>query len=200
MNSTRRYRGLHELYGEDPELADWQLFGRGAEPLTRRGLLRSAGVAALGAVVGGSIPFGRYMPAGLGPVALASSTVPFEIPGMDPGLIILNDRPLNAETPAHLLDDAVTPASRLFVRNNGIPPEAVDEATWRLRIEGESAARPREFSLAELRANFTQHSYELQLECGGNGRSDFYPAAKGNQWTTGAVGCATWTGCGCATC
>ena len=37
------------------------------------------------------------------------------------GLIVLNDRPVNAETPAHLLDDRVTPASRLFVRNNGVP-------------------------------------------------------------------------------
>jgi DMSO/TMAO reductase YedYZ molybdopterin-dependent catalytic subunit len=32
------------------------------------------------------------------------------------------------------------------------------------------------------------------LECGGNGRSEFNPTAKGNQWSTGAVGCASWTG------
>jgi sulfite oxidase len=32
------------------------------------------------------------------------------------------------------------------------------------------------------------------LECGGNGRSEFNPPAKGNQWSTGAVGCASWTG------
>jgi DMSO/TMAO reductase YedYZ molybdopterin-dependent catalytic subunit len=34
----------------------------------------------------------------------------------------------------------------------------------------------------------------LQLECGGNGRSEFYPGAKGNQWSTGAIGCPEWTG------
>ena len=28
----------------------------------------------------------------------------------------------------------------------------------------------------------------------GNGRSEFYPPAKGNQWTTGAVGSPKWTG------
>jgi DMSO/TMAO reductase YedYZ molybdopterin-dependent catalytic subunit len=34
----------------------------------------------------------------------------------------------------------------------------------------------------------------LVLECGGNGRAFFNPGASGNQWTTGAVGCADWTG------
>ena len=38
------------------------------------------------------------------------------------GLRLLNDRPVNAETPAHLLDDDITPAKYLFVRNNGVPP------------------------------------------------------------------------------
>jgi DMSO/TMAO reductase YedYZ molybdopterin-dependent catalytic subunit len=32
------------------------------------------------------------------------------------------------------------------------------------------------------------------LECGGNGRNEFDPPAKGNQWTIGAVACAEWTG------
>ena len=35
---------------------------------------------------------------------------------------------------------------------------------------------------------------QLQLECGGNGRSEFYPPASGNQWTTGAISCGEWTG------
>ena len=63
------------------------------------------------------------MPGGLIPAAVAQSSQPFEIPGKE-GLIILNDRPVNAETPAHLLDDDVTPAKYLFVRNNGTPPVA----------------------------------------------------------------------------
>ena len=32
------------------------------------------------------------------------------------------------------------------------------------------------------------------LECGGNGRSQFTPEARGNQWTTGGAGCPEWTG------
>ncbi len=37
-------------------------------------------------------------------------------------------------------------------------------------------------------------TFELQLECGGNGRGAFNPPARGNQWTLGAVGNAKWTG------
>jgi hypothetical protein len=40
------------------------------------------------------------MPGGLIPAALAQSDEAFELPGKD-GLLVLNDRPLNAETPAH---------------------------------------------------------------------------------------------------
>ena len=34
----------------------------------------------------------------------------------------------------------------------------------------------------------------LQIECGGNGRFGFDPPARGNQWTTGAIGNSSWTG------
>jgi DMSO/TMAO reductase YedYZ molybdopterin-dependent catalytic subunit len=191
---TRRMRGLHELYRGDPEKADRDLFGRRADPLTRRGFLGHGGAVALGALLGAAIPFGQRMPAGLIPAALANTSEPFRIPGKDPGLLVLNDRPLNVETPAHLLDDDVTPASRLFVRNNGIAPAQVDPGAWRLEVNGESIEAPRTFSLAELQRDFASHSYLVQLECAGNGRGEFYPPTSGNQWTTGAVGCARWTG------
>lgn len=110
------------------------------------------------------------------------------------GLRLLNDRPLNAETPAHLLDDPVTPTANLFVRNNGHPPIDTNANTWRLQIAGESCVQPASFTIAELKRQFATYSYCLQLECGGNGRAEFRPRARGNQWTTGAVGCPRWTG------
>ena len=109
-------------------------------------------------------------------------------------LVLLNDRPVNAETPAHLLDDAVTPARHLFVRNNGLLPEAPDPARWTLTVDGEACVTPRTFTLTELQTRFETHSYQLVIECAGNGRAEFYPPASGNQWTTGAVGCPRWTG------
>ncbi len=111
-----------------------------------------------------------------------------------PDLRVLNDRPLNAETPAHLLNDATTPTRYLFVRNNGNPPVDTNPEEWQLRIEGESCVRPTTFSIDELKERFEIVSYDLQLECGGNGRSEFRPRASGNQWTTGAIGCPRWTG------
>ncbi len=157
---------------------------------TRRRMLQFG--AAWAARLGMPIPYLRYLPLGLTPVALAQGAAPTA--DGKPGLVVLNDRPLNAETPAHLLDDPVTPASRLFVRNNGIPPTAVDPAAWSLEIDGESCGTPQSFSISDLKSQFKTVSYQLQLECGGNGRSEFVPPAPGNQWTTGAVGCPRWTG------
>ena len=39
-----------------------------------------------------------------------------------PDLVILDTPELNAETPAHLLDDDITPLPRLFARNAGAMP------------------------------------------------------------------------------
>ena len=191
MNSKR---GIHRLYTEDPTTADRQLWDRTVDPVSRRGFLRGSGLAAMYATVGAAIPFAKYMPGGLIPAALAQSDVPFELPGKS-GLTVLNDRPINAETPAHLLDDRVTPASRLFVRNNGIPPaRAAQAGEWTLELTGESCVESKTLTVAELKERFAHHTLQLQIECGGNGRSEFYPPARGNQWTTGAIGCPEWTG------
>lgn len=151
---------------------------------SRRKFLRDAALA----VVSTSL-----LPKGLIPVVLAEEDI--GLPGKA-GLTVLNNRPINAETPAHLLDDPVTPASRLFVRNNGIPPVTtdIDPLAWSLRVDGEACDEPQAFTLRELQERFEHHTLQLQIECGGNGRSEFNPAAKGNQWTTGAVGCPEWTG------
>ena len=152
--------------------------------ISRRGFIKSSGLAALSSAVGSLIPH-----------AMAGAESPIQIPGKS-GLVVLNDRPINAETPAHLLDDATTPANRLFVRNNGIPPaiEDIDADQWTLQIAGESCIEPKSFTLAGLKARFEHHTLQLQVECAGNGRSEYYPPAKGIQWTTGAIGCPEWTG------
>ena len=59
-------RTIDELYADDPERADAVVFGRRAG-VDRRGFLGGAGLAAMGAAVGGAIPFSQNMPAGLIP-------------------------------------------------------------------------------------------------------------------------------------
>ena len=194
MSDGAKERGLCELYEEDPERADYLVFGRIAES-NRRGFLRGAGLAAMSAAVGATIPFHRNMPAGLIPSALADETTDFKLVGKD-GLIVLNDRPINAETPPSLLNDDVTPNERFFVRNNGTVPEMaekMDATGWSLTVDGE-VDTPLTLSLDDLKSKFEVVQLQLQLECGGNGRAAFNPPAKGNQWTLGAVGCPEWTG------
>lgn len=108
-------------------------------------------------------------------------------------MVVLNDKPWNAEAKAHILDDKVTPASRMFVRNNGLVPQSIAVDKWTLTIDGESVSSTKTFSLADLK-RFPKYTYQLTLECGGNGRNEFDPPAKGNQWSIGAVSCANWTG------
>lgn len=185
--------GIHELYQANPEKADEMLWGRKSNPKTRRGFLKKGALLFMGSILGGKIVFGEQMPAGLIPAGLFDG-YDGPIKGKHPGLLVLNDRPVNAETPAHLLDDFATPSEVLFVRNNGIPPTEINADSWTLTIEGESAGQSKTYTLKELKERFKHHSYYLTLECGGNGRSEFNPPAKGNQWTTGAVGCPKWTG------
>ncbi|MYA06672.1 MAG: sulfite oxidase [Holophagales bacterium] len=187
----RKVRGIHEVFAADPTRADWEVWGRRTDPRTRRGFIK--GLGAMTALVGSKIVFSDFMPAGLIPAAYANQAEPFTIEGKD-GLTVLNDRPLCAETPAHLLNDDVTPASRLFVRNNGLPPEDVDAMSWTLTVDGESAARTKTYTLGELKQRFGNVSRQLIMECGGNGRSEYDPPASGNQWTVGAVGCPRWDG------
>jgi sulfite oxidase len=161
--------------------------------LGRRGALRGTGLAAMGAALGAAIPFGRFMPEGYVPVALAQE-VPLDLPGKSGELVVLGDRPLVAETPAHLLDPDVTPTAVHYVRNNGqIPEPPADPDAWELTVDGEVEA-PLRLTLGELKHRFENVTHALVLECGGNGRTQFVPAARGNPWTVGGVGCARWTG------
>ena len=190
---NKKHLALNKTYAKDPIAADKFLWNRTSSAVSRRGFLKKSGLIALSTALGATIPFSRFMPAGLIPAAFAAEGAPDTIVGKE-GLVILNDRPLNAETPAHLLNDDVTPNRYMFIRNNGLPPDNLDPDNWELEIGGESCITPTTFSIADLKTRFEEVTLQLQIECGGNGRSEFVPGASGNQWTTGAIGCPTFTG------
>lgn len=162
---------------------------------SRREFLGKFSLASLTAAIGAEIVFAEKMPAGLIPAAFAQESAPMGVPGKE-GLTFLNDRPVLAEAPAHVLDDDITPGKHLFIRNNGHAPapETLKPENWKLEIAGESCGKPATFTLGELKGQFEHHSYQMVLECAGNGRSEFNPPTHGTQWTTGAVGCPKWTG------
>ena len=115
-------------------------------------------------------------------------------PGKSDKLVVLGERPLVAETPEHLLDDATTPTDKFYIRNNGqIPEQAKEPDKWKITIDGE-VNKKLELTLGELKSKFKPVTRRMVLECGGNGRSFFTPQARGNQWTNGGAGCAEWTG------
>src|SRR5262245_4617323 len=155
-------RSLQELYSDDPERADAVAFGRRAGP-SRRGFLGGGGLAAMGAAVGGAIPFAWNMPAGLMPAFVSAANAQgqpskgpqhLSFPGKSDKLVVLGERPLVAETPEHLLDDDTTPTDKFFVRNNGMLPEATkDPDAWKIVVDGE-VNQKLELTLGELKSKF----------------------------------------------
>jgi len=159
----------------------------------RRNFLKNSTLGTLAALLGTDIVFGAAMPKHYIPIIFQDQD-PTKLFGKHKGMIILNDRPWNIETPAHLLDDKITPSDKMFIRNNGLIPENIEPDKWTLTLDGESVKEKTIYTLNDLKTKFVSHTYQLTLECGGNGRSEFFPPAEGNQWTVGAVSCAQWTG------
>ena len=161
----------------------------------RRGFLRQSTLATLATMLGTELVFADRLPPDYLPLAFDRVSGPAD-PMTDKhrDMIVLNDKPWNVETPPHLLDDRITPADRMFIRNNGLMPEKIDPTTWTLTINGESVKGSKSYSLADLKKKFRPQTYQLVLECAGNGRAGYYPKTAGNQWNEGAISCAEWTG------
>ncbi len=161
--------------------------------MKRRSFVKKATISSFATLIGAEIIFGSNILEGYVPLALQDPD-PFKMFNKNKEMVLLNDKPWNMEAQAHLLDDAITPNSCMFIRNNGLIPESIDVKNWVLKIDGESVTKEKTYTLAELKSKFKQYTYQLTIECGGNGRSEFNPPAQGNQWTIGAVHCASWTG------
>ncbi|MEO9902885.1 MAG: sulfite oxidase [Nisaea sp.] len=155
----------------------------------RRSFLTQVGLAGLGALAGSALPFQYDASGDFIARALADEDPLFG----KSGLTLLNDRPLNAETPPELLDDAITPTERHFIRNNGLPPEDPNSDAWVLAVDG-LVEQPMNLRIQDLREQFEVVTKALVIECAGNGRRSFEPPTRGNQWSFGAVGCSQWTG------
>ena len=148
----------------------------------RRQFLRAVGSASAAWLFSEKIPF-------------AQNKKSIVIEGKE-GLTVLNDRPINAETPIALLDEDVTGNAVHFIRNNGLVPERAttrDLSGWSLEVDG-FVRRSLKLTLSDLKERYTIQTALLHIECGGNGRAGFRPPAAGNQWKLGAVGCASYTG------
>lgn len=119
-----------------------------------------------------------------------------QAPAADPWgkdeLTRLSLRPPDYETPVALLDSFITPVEHFYVRSHLPVPPALEEAGWRLAVDGD-VETPLSLSVAELRA-MPAATVTVTLECAGNGRAFFTPPVAGIQWKKGAVGTARWRG------
>jgi len=161
--------------------------------MQRRKFLQKGSLLTISTALGAEVVFGKNLFEGYQLLGLQDQD-PFKLFKKDSQMVLLNDKPLNMEAQAHLLDDKITPNKFMFIRNNGKIPIDIDTNNWTITFDGESAKKKKTYTLKELKSKFKQYTYQLTLECGGNGRSEFDPPAKGNQWTVGAVACAEWTG------
>ena len=125
---------------------------------SRRGFLGGTGLAAMGAAIGGTMPFSNDLGSLIPPATAQGARRAcgarrrrrrvrniLKFPGKNEGLVVLGDRPLVAETPESLLDDDTTPIEKFYIRNNGqIPDEAKDPDDWKIVIDGEVEQQARD--------------------------------------------------------
>jgi DMSO/TMAO reductase YedYZ molybdopterin-dependent catalytic subunit len=103
---------------------------------------------------------------------------------------VLSTEPPNAEAAEGAYSHLVTPAEQRFVRCH-FPLPGLD-AGRTLHIHG-AVAEARVVPLRDLRA-LPSVTCTVVTECAGNGRARMQPPAPGEQWTSGAVSVAQWTG------
>jgi DMSO/TMAO reductase YedYZ molybdopterin-dependent catalytic subunit len=106
---------------------------------------------------------------------------------------VMNEKPLNAETPVEFLRSWITANAFFFDRNQGeIPPKKIALADWQLVVAGE-VEHPLKLTFDQI-YRMPKAGVANTLECSGNSRSLFDEKAKGNPWTIGGVGNAVWGG------
>lgn len=120
--------------------------------------------------------------------------MPSAIERRKPGLLTHEDPAYNAEPPVHHLDPPITPLASVFVRNNGLVPEAdLAPERWTLSVDGE-VERPFRIGAAALADAFPRAALTTVMECAGNGRSLFGTPTEGLPWRLGAVACLRFEG------
>ncbi|MGO9378830.1 MAG: molybdopterin-dependent oxidoreductase [Dissulfurispiraceae bacterium] len=148
--------------------------------LSRRSLLKGAGVFAALAVTGG-IPAEIF--AGERMARFPEKT----------DLLLLTARPPQLETPLHYFKEMITPNEAVFVRwHISQIPTSVDSTLWRLKVGG-NTNKELSLSMDDLK-RYEKVGYTAVIQCSGNGRSFFEPRVFGGEWKNGAMGNVTWAG------
>lgn len=131
------------------------------------------------------------MPRPTRPVGPTPEAPPLVTSGGRHALLVVTERPFNAEAGAHALASPVTPAGAHYVRAHFDTP-ALSPTTHRIAVDG-AVAHPLSLSLAELRG-WPARSVTVTLECAGNDRLSLAPLPPGEPFAGGALSTASWRG------
>lgn len=115
-------------------------------------------------------------------------------PERNPNLLVLSQKPFNAETPLPILaKEFITPNDLFYVRSH-LPTPDVEPSDYELEIQG-AADEVLVIDLKRLKS-FPKYEITAAIQCGGNRRSEMNAVKplKGLGWKGGAIGNATWGG------
>ncbi|HET7795732.1 MAG TPA: sulfite oxidase [Rhizobacter sp.] len=155
-----------------------------AHPLRRRQLL--AGTAgALAAVPLAGLP---------GSAGAQAKALPPYVAWKDADNLIVHSAGTIETKRSAMGSSVITPAERLFVRNN-LPAPAdnlvANRDAWQVSFEG--LATPATLTLGQLKS-IDVTTVATVLQCSGNGRGFFPSKPSGTPWKVGAAGCVLWSG------
>jgi DMSO/TMAO reductase YedYZ molybdopterin-dependent catalytic subunit len=159
--------------------------------LSRRNLLRQAGIAGLAAFSSPSRAQAVVRLPLPGGVDERQITTAFPQKGR---MILQRTRPPLLETPFEVFDKGLfTPNDEFYVRWHwSVIPTTIDVDTFRLNVRGH-VERPLSLTLPDIQA-LPQIEYAAVNQCSGNSRGFFQPRVPGGEWGNGAMGNALWTG------
>ena len=162
--------------------------------LSRRRMLATGSAALAAAGLGGV----SRVAAQATPAAPAAASQPKPLPAYvawkDADSLIVHT-PTTIETKRTALGvGPITPAERLYIRNNIAAPDVsivANRDAWQLAVEG--VRQPRTLTVAELKT-LGLESLAMVLQCSGNGRGYFASKPTGTPWRVGAAGNLFWSG------
>jgi sulfite oxidase len=117
-------------------------------------------------------------------------------PRRNPGLLVNNAKPFNAETPLSVLaEHFYTPNEWFYVRNH-LPTPDVTEDEYELDVTPHHGGKDVVLNLKDLKTKYPKVEVTAAIQCGGNRRAEMneIKPIKGIMWKGGAIGNAKWSG------
>jgi DMSO/TMAO reductase YedYZ molybdopterin-dependent catalytic subunit len=161
-------------------------------PVRRRLLAGSAGMLAAGLASNASAQGAAPVPPAAAPAD--AKPLPPYVAWKNPAHVIQHTATTIETKRSAFGTSVITPADRLYIRNNLPAPDVgivADRDAWALGVEGVKS--PATLTVRDLKA-MGLHTVATVLQCSGNGRGYFPTQPSGTKWQVGAAGCVIWSG------